>query len=55
MTFEGELARFSRGWRGPAMAALIAFLAGLPGVLAVPPLDRDEARFAQATARKSVG
>ena len=51
MTFEGELARFSRGWRGPAMAALIAFLAGLPGVLAVPPLDRDEARFAQATAQ----
>jgi 4-amino-4-deoxy-L-arabinose transferase-like glycosyltransferase len=51
MTIEGELARFSRGWRGPAVAALVAFLAGLPGVLAVPPLDRDEARFAQATAQ----
>jgi 4-amino-4-deoxy-L-arabinose transferase-like glycosyltransferase len=51
MTLEGELARFSRGWRGPAMAALIAFLAGLPGMLAVPPLDRDESRFAQATAQ----
>ncbi|MET0275090.1 MAG: glycosyltransferase family 39 protein [Phenylobacterium sp.] len=51
MTLEGELARWSRGWRGPAIAALIAFLAGLPGLLAVPPLDRDESRFAQATAQ----
>ncbi|WP_394762307.1 ArnT family glycosyltransferase [Phenylobacterium sp.] len=33
------------------MAALVAFAAGLPGLLAVPPLDRDEARFAQATAQ----
>ncbi|RAK59942.1 glycosyltransferase family 39 protein [Phenylobacterium hankyongense] len=51
MTLEGELARWSRGWRGPALAALIAFIAGLPGLLAVPPLDRDESRFAQATAQ----
>jgi len=51
MTLDGELARLSRGWRGPAMAALVAFLAGLPGLLAVPPLDRDESRFAQATAQ----
>jgi len=51
MTLEGELARFSRSWRGPAMAALVAFIAGLPGMLAVPPLDRDESRFAQATAQ----
>ncbi len=51
MTLEGELARFSRGWRGPAMAAVVAFVAGLPGMLAVPPLDRDESRFAQATAQ----
>ena len=51
MTLEGELARFSRGWRGPVVAALVAFLAGLPGLIAVPPLDRDEARFAQATAQ----
>jgi 4-amino-4-deoxy-L-arabinose transferase-like glycosyltransferase len=33
------------------LAAFVAFLAGLPGLLAVPPLDRDEARFAQATAQ----
>src|SRR3954451_17899558 len=51
MTLEGELARLSRGWRGPAMGALVAFLAGLPGLVAVPPLDRDESRFAQATAQ----
>ncbi len=51
MTLEGELARLSRTWRGPALAALVAFLAGLPGLVAVPPLDRDESRFAQATAQ----
>lgn len=38
-------------WRGPALAALIALIAGLPGVFALPPLDRDESRFAQATAQ----
>src|SRR5437762_5226752 len=55
MTLAGDLGadlgRIARGWRGPALAALIAFLAGLPGVLAVQPLDRDESRFAQATAQ----
>ena len=51
MTLQGELARWSRGWRGPAVAAFIALLAGLPGLIAVPPLDRDESRFAQATAQ----
>lgn len=51
MTLDGALTRWSGGWRGPALAALIAFLAGLPGLLAMPPLDRDESRFAQATAQ----
>src|SRR5438874_4424253 len=51
MTLEADLARVSRGWRGPALAACIAFLAGLPGLIALPPLDRDESRFAQATAQ----
>jgi 4-amino-4-deoxy-L-arabinose transferase-like glycosyltransferase len=51
MTIEGELARLSRGWLGPALAAFIAFVAGLPGLLAIPALDRDESRFAQATAQ----
>jgi 4-amino-4-deoxy-L-arabinose transferase-like glycosyltransferase len=41
----------TRGWRGPLLAALIAFVAGLPGLIAVPPLDRDESLFAQATAQ----
>jgi 4-amino-4-deoxy-L-arabinose transferase-like glycosyltransferase len=53
--FDGAIAaridRWARGWRGPALAALIAFLAGLPGIFAMPPLDRDESRFAQATAQ----
>jgi len=51
MSLEGHLERLSRGWRGVAVAALVAFLAGLPGLFAVPPLDRDESRFAQATAQ----
>jgi 4-amino-4-deoxy-L-arabinose transferase-like glycosyltransferase len=33
------------------VAAFIAFVAGLPGLVAVPTLDRDEARFAEATAQ----
>lgn len=51
MNIEALLDRFSRGWRAPAVAAFIAFLAGLPGMFSVPPLDRDESRFAQATAQ----
>lgn len=51
MTLDVDLARWSRGWRGPLIAAFVAFLAGLPGLLAMPPLDRDESRFAQATAQ----
>lgn len=51
MSFERELARWRGGWRGPVFAAFLALLAGLPGLLAVPPLDRDESRFAQATAQ----
>ena len=39
------------GWRGPLVAAVVALLAALPGLIAMPVLDRDEARFAQATAQ----
>ena len=46
-----NLDRFIAGWRGPALAALLTLIAGLPGLLLLPPLDRDEARFAQATAQ----
>jgi 4-amino-4-deoxy-L-arabinose transferase-like glycosyltransferase len=51
MTLDEALAKFSGGWRGPALAAFVAFLAGAPGLFAVPPLDRDESRFAQATSQ----
>ncbi|PZQ60327.1 MAG: 4-amino-4-deoxy-L-arabinose transferase [Phenylobacterium zucineum] len=51
MTLDSALEKWSGGWRGPALAAFIAFLAGLPGLIAMPPLDRDESRFAQATAQ----
>ena len=42
---------WSAGWRGPLLAALLALVAGLPGLIALPPLDRDEARFAEASAQ----
>lgn len=51
MMLDRLLARWSRGWRGPATAAFIACLAALPGLIAAPVLDRDEARFAQATSQ----
>jgi 4-amino-4-deoxy-L-arabinose transferase-like glycosyltransferase len=51
MTLEDRLDGWGRGWRGPLLAAAVAMIAGLPGLLAVPPLDRDEARFAQASAQ----
>ncbi|NEX92322.1 glycosyltransferase family 39 protein [Caulobacter sp. 17J65-9] len=46
-----DIDRWIAGWRGPLLAALVALIAGLPGVFAMPPLDRDESRFAQATAQ----
>jgi 4-amino-4-deoxy-L-arabinose transferase-like glycosyltransferase len=51
MSLEVLLERFGRGWRGPALAALIALVAGLPGLIALPPIDRDESRFAEASAQ----
>lgn len=39
----------ARGWRAPALIALLMLCAVLPGLFAMPPLDRDESRFAQAT------
>ncbi|CAN7364566.1 ArnT family glycosyltransferase [Brevundimonas sp. LjRoot202] len=46
-----DLDRFIAGWRGPLLAALIALLAGLPVLALLPPLDRDESRYAQATSQ----
>ena len=46
-----DLDRRIVGWKGPVLAALLTLIAGLPGLLLLPPLDRDESRFAQATAQ----
>jgi 4-amino-4-deoxy-L-arabinose transferase-like glycosyltransferase len=46
-----DLDRFIAGWRGPVLAALVALLAGLPVLMLLPPLDRDESRYAQATSQ----
>lgn len=43
--------RLIAGWRGPVLAALVALLAGLPVLAMLPPLDRDESRYAQATSQ----
>src|SRR5437764_15018207 len=37
------------GWRPYALLAALCFALYLPGIAAIPPLDRDEARFAQAS------
>ncbi|TRO92677.1 glycosyltransferase family 39 protein [Glycocaulis profundi] len=44
-------ARLSRGFAAPVLIALIVLIAALPGVFSLPVLDRDEARYAQATAQ----
>lgn len=46
-----DIDRLIAGWRGPLLAAFAALIATLPGLIAMPPLDRTEARFAQATAQ----
>jgi 4-amino-4-deoxy-L-arabinose transferase-like glycosyltransferase len=51
MTARPDLDRYIAGWRGPLLAALVALLAGLPSMLLLPPLDRDESRYAQATSQ----
>lgn len=43
------LDRLAEGWRAYALIALIAMAAGMAGLFVVPPLDRDESRYAQAT------
>ena len=49
---ESPIERFLGGsWRGPLLAAAVALLAAVPGLIAIPVLDRDEARFAQSTAQ----
>ncbi|WP_300540667.1 glycosyltransferase family 39 protein [Maricaulis sp.] len=45
------MAELARGWRAYFIVGLIAALAALAGVFTLPPLDRDESRYAQATAQ----
>jgi 4-amino-4-deoxy-L-arabinose transferase-like glycosyltransferase len=45
------LDRWTRGWRGPALAALVALAAVLPALLTLPVTDRSEARLAEASAQ----
>ena len=41
----------TRGWRAYALIAALTICGALPGFFSIPPLDRDESRFAQATAQ----
>lgn len=43
------LTRLAAGWSGYVLVVLIAVLSALPGLVRMPVMDRDEARFAQAT------
>ena len=43
------IARWSAGWRPFLLLGLLCLGLYLPGISALPPTDRDEARFAQAT------
>jgi 4-amino-4-deoxy-L-arabinose transferase-like glycosyltransferase len=45
------LDRFTAGWRPYGLIAALLYLAALPGIFALQPLDRDESRFAQATSQ----
>jgi len=38
-----------RGWRAPTLLILLCLALYLPGIASLPPTDRDEARFTQAT------
>jgi 4-amino-4-deoxy-L-arabinose transferase-like glycosyltransferase len=41
----------TQGWKPYALLTLFCGILFLPGIASLPPLDRDEARFAQATAQ----
>lgn len=46
-----DLSRLVQGWRPYAVIALITLAAAIAGVFRLPALDRDESRFAQASAQ----
>jgi 4-amino-4-deoxy-L-arabinose transferase-like glycosyltransferase len=49
MRLSTEAAHWSVGWRPWVLLALLCIALYSPGIASIPPLDRDEARFAQAT------
>src|SRR6185312_6157502 len=51
MTLSDFADRFATQRRAPVIAALVALLAALPGLFTLPPTDRDESRFAEASAQ----
>jgi len=51
MTLKRLLAEIAAGRRAPLVAALVALLASLPTLFTLPAMDRDEARFAEASAQ----
>jgi 4-amino-4-deoxy-L-arabinose transferase-like glycosyltransferase len=51
MTLKDLALRFATPGRAPLLAAVIALLAALPGLFTLPPTDRDESRFAEASAQ----
>jgi 4-amino-4-deoxy-L-arabinose transferase-like glycosyltransferase len=51
MTLKELMAQLTSRRRAPFVAALVALLACLPGLFTLPPMDRDESRFAEASAQ----
>ncbi len=51
LAFWARFDAWTAGIRGPALAAALVLVSALPGLIALPPLDRDESRFAEATAQ----
>ena len=51
MTLKDLVGQLTSRRRAPFVAALVALLACLPGLFTLPPMDRDESRFAEASAQ----
>jgi 4-amino-4-deoxy-L-arabinose transferase-like glycosyltransferase len=51
MSLKDEIDRWTTRGRGPLLAALVALIAALPAIFSLPPTDRDESRFAEASAQ----
>ncbi len=51
MTLKELVGQLTSRRRAPLVAAVVALLASLPGLFTLPPTDRDESRFAEASAQ----